>query len=96
MTAYEGELLPAVRSSSPEPGSRVPVRHAVCGYDQQKAMRSGMSPYIDRALCDALVLLPLYRHEVEEKCQPCLDLAQTHGLECDCWKLWPNGKVPRR
>lgn len=87
MTAYEGELLPAVRSN-------VPMRHAVCGYQQRRAQGPFAQPARVLAFCGAPVDLPMRQHETEDKCHPCLELAQTHGLECDCWKLWPKGRIP--
>ena len=79
--------------------SRMTLRHAVCGYVQQRAagiigrVPHAGAPAIEvvdgQALCGAWVRLPMRDRQGDEvKCQACRRESSSHTLECDCWKLW--------
>lgn len=71
--------------------SALPVRHAVCGYTVRGAQYRGKV----ESLCGRPVSLPLVRYEPDQKCPECLERSEVHAVNCECFKLSPNARMPR-
>ena len=87
----EGELLPAVRATSAVDYPQGPtLRHAVCTHD----FRGTRAPWT--AFCGALVHSAAdFRRRDLQKCPECLAASTDHAQTCDCFKLFPNARLPR-
>jgi hypothetical protein len=87
----EGELLPAVRATSAPDYPQGPThRHGICHY----VVRSSWAPW--EALCGARVdSFADTRRQDLPKCQECLAASTVHAQVCDCWKLFPQARLPR-
>lgn len=66
------------------------ARHAVCGH----ILRSAMARRTE-ALCGVSVAVPLPPDMGGPKCAGCLGRAAQHAERCDCFKVWPGGRMPR-
>lgn len=87
MTLADPEVLPA-------PAKHPRVVHACCGYTLVGA-RANFGRGTE-AFCGEPISLPLIRREEDDLCLDCGAHALTHATKCDCFKLWPNGRLPRR
>lgn len=85
----EGELLPALRSPPPPPQGPT-HRHALCTH----VFRGSWAPWT--AFCGARIDsgADLRRRDLP-KCPTCLELSTGHAQTCDCWKLFPQARLPR-
>ena len=87
----EGELLPAIRApSTPEIPHGPTVRHAVC----HREFRGHWAPWT--AFCGARISSAgdLRRQDLQ-KCPECLAASAGHAQRCDCFKLFPQARLPR-
>jgi hypothetical protein len=87
----EGELLPAVRALSTPAVPHGPLeRHAAC----HRLVRTSPPPW--EAFCGVLIhAAGDFRRQDLPKCETCLAAATDHAQVCDCWKLFPQARLPR-